>query len=1123
MAKKAVELAAASVGLSFTYGDSLKQVGKAIADVAKNAEEEGRKGGRRLSLGLLYEMRKATPEVRQQLASQLAQSTGFISKSIGEGMVQELRAAGEKAGRAAGDSARAGAKQSGRGAGSELAAGVLGSFSGVVKTGMAAVLPAVGIGAILTKGFERLSAIDEAKAKLRGLGMDAGQVQSALDAALAAVKGTAYGIDEAATAASGALASGIQPGEDLTRFLTLTGDAATQAGIDFDHMAQIMNKIQGQGKLTGETLQQLTENGLYAAPMLAKAFNVPQDQLAKMVSQGQVSAAKFQEVLQSNIGGAALRMGETVSGATKNTGAAISRLGAALLQPAFAVAPQVLGGITKGVDSLTAIVADKMGPVTNRVTEFVSGLLESKEANGLFQDMGGVVANAMPQVQEFLGKVGDVVKDVVPHVVEFGRAFIDNVKTGFEAIKPSIAAVGGGLKTVGETILGVFRRVAPAVVDLATKLLPSLRTAGTSIAQAFGKIFPVVAQIFRGVMAVLGPVVSFLLKAAGVVIPVVINVISWLIRVIGNVIGWFGNMGDTWSRVWTGIKGVISAAWAVIKAPFDLWIGIMQLVGQGAMWLWNNAIVPAWNGIASAIQAGWDVIKGILDVFKNAWSAVGDWVSAAFDKVVNFVTGMPGRIKAAAVGMWDGIKDSFKAVINAVIDIWNGVKFPSVNIAGKEIGGWSLPQIPHFAGGGPLSGPGGPTGDRIPIMASDGEFMINAAATSRWRRLLELINSGANPVDVMRSLLPGFATGGAIGRIKRELGAFKGTPYLMGGFSTSGIDCSGFVSVVANMLAGRAPFTDRMNTTSEGAWLKNLGWQEGMGPEGSARIGWYDHGGGANGHTAGTLPDGTNFESSSGKGAVVGSGARGALDSMFDRHMFLPPGPQMPGSGSSGGGISGFAGSGGGSGGGFGGGSGGSSGGASSNPYAKINEGISELLPDFGSLADIGVGGLKESLLPPGFEDPFNFPMIKSASALMKWLGGLRNENGYLLGDAAPALNIAGAAMSGSGSDVVGAIKELVPKPFGNIEPGSPQQAPDELNNVGAPGGGAGINIGGVGDAAMSAWSPQSQQGNGGAGTVIGQQVNVQQAGMSAGDVRNSIRRDDNMYKRGTQTARVGA
>ena len=53
-----------------------------------------------------------------------------------------------------------------------------------------------------------------------------------------------------------------------------------------------------------------------------------------------------------------------------------------------------------------------------------------------------------------------------------------------------------------------------------------------------------------------------------------------------------------------------------------------------------------------------------------------------------------------------------------------------------------------------MFGPGGPTGDRIPALLSDGEFVVNAQATRRHRRLLDLINAGVD--------LPAFATGGAV-------------------------------------------------------------------------------------------------------------------------------------------------------------------------------------------------------------------------------------------------------------------------------------------------------------------------------------------------------------------------
>lgn len=60
-----------------------------------------------------------------------------------------------------------------------------------------------------------------------------------------------------------------------------------------------------------------------------------------------------------------------------------------------------------------------------------------------------------------------------------------------------------------------------------------------------------------------------------------------------------------------------------------------------------------------------------------------------------------------------------------------------------------------FAEGGDIRGPGTGTSDSIPIWASNGEFMVNAKAAAKHRRLLHAINSGA----------AGFAAGGEIGTL----------------------------------------------------------------------------------------------------------------------------------------------------------------------------------------------------------------------------------------------------------------------------------------------------------------------------------------------------------------------
>lgn len=71
---------------------------------------------------------------------------------------------------------------------------------------------------------------------------------------------------------------------------------------------------------------------------------------------------------------------------------------------------------------------------------------------------------------------------------------------------------------------------------------------------------------------------------------------------------------------------------------------------------------------------------------------------------VDFFRKLPGRISAAVSGMWDGIKNGFKAAMNWVIDRWNSLEFrlPSFSAFGHTIGGATIgvPDIPRLAHGG---------------------------------------------------------------------------------------------------------------------------------------------------------------------------------------------------------------------------------------------------------------------------------------------------------------------------------------------------------------------------------------------------------------------------------------
>src|SRR6185369_15932622 len=104
----------------------------------------------------------------------------------------------------------------------------------------------------------------------------------------------------------------------------------------------------------------------------------------------------------------------------------------------------------------------------------------------------------------------------------------------------------------------------------------------------------------------------------------------------------------------------------------------------------------------------------------------------------------------------------------------------------------------------------------------------------------------------------------------------SGQPYVFGG-----LDCSELVrQMVERYTDKKGPqltsvASHPMVTGNEADWLQSMGLVIGDGPPGTLRVGWetYSDGGG---HTAMTLPDGTNVESSGSGGVQYGGKARGA-------------------------------------------------------------------------------------------------------------------------------------------------------------------------------------------------------------------------------------------------------
>jgi hypothetical protein len=150
------------------------------------------------------------------------------------------------------------------------------------------------------------------------------------------------------------------------------------------------------------------------------------------------------------------------------------------------------------------------------------------------------------------------------------------------------------------------------------------------------------------------------------------------------------------------------------------------------------------QGLADAIANGKNMGDVLVNVFKQMEAALIQYLlkQAEIGLVGGGVGGGGGGIFGFLGGLFGLGGGGFGAGVGA--------------FSGASAGAGSLVAALGFAGGGRVSGPGGPTDDRILAYVSNGETVMTAKATSMWGPLLDAMNGN-------HASLPRFAAGGMVG------------------------------------------------------------------------------------------------------------------------------------------------------------------------------------------------------------------------------------------------------------------------------------------------------------------------------------------------------------------------
>ena len=570
--------------------------------------------------------------------------------------------------------------------GSSIGTGLSNAMGKALKVGAASVGVAAGaaLGGAITKGFGRLTAIEGAQAKLRGLGSDANEVSGIMDNALAAVKGTANGLGEAATVSAQMVAAGIKPGQQLEQTLKTVGDTAAIAGRSMEDVGLIFGSVAARGKLQGDDMLQLMSAGVPVLQLLAEETGKTSQEVSDMVSNGEIDFATFERAMRNGVGGAALEMGNTFQGALANMGAAMGRFGATVLQPFYDSAPALMtsvGGIFDAMGDAVAPAMEQIGKLLAPAFESLGKIIDTSVAPAMadFARWLGDVAVKVTEVAvdpENWRTLGDLFGSLRDTAADMGPA-LGNLAGSFAQITASISVA------TWQALAAVLNALAPLIT---TVLVPLVEQVANIAAQNPGAVQAIVAAFlgFKAVSSIAGPVgtaVTTIKNLGGAAKFAhtafkgaslgegMLNIMAGaksanpVVAKMGTSMAGAGTKMAKGSMAASGVGKAFSmigrAAMTVIRfinpwvAGFTLVTGALTLfftkteTGR-AMWeSFTQALATGWDWVVEKFRAGLDWIS---TTFGPVFSQIGDTISGAWDATVEKVSGAIARVKEIISG-----------------------------------------------------------------------------------------------------------------------------------------------------------------------------------------------------------------------------------------------------------------------------------------------------------------------------------------------------------------------------------------------------------------------------------------------------------------------------------------
>lgn len=533
---------------------------------------------------------------------------------------------------------------------------------------------------MISGGLNRAFNLEEAQFRLEGLGAIWDHIKDDMEYA---VNETAYGLDEAAQAAS-ILASSqiidwnneVEGASDMAHALRAISGVAAMTGSSYGDIASVLTDVAATGRLTGDVITRLAYRGLNLTAVLAKEMGKSQEEVRKMIDEGTLSVQEFYRTMDKAFGQHATEANKTYSGSLMNVNAALSRIGADFIMPLHKNLIPINNALREMFNRLRKVtqpfaegtftfylekIQKKLVPIIDNI-KFDKVKILLNWVSKLFEiaDRGiDKVTDFIKRIREFFAETKDPENpmDAFKEWDNFDKGHrLQKLRNFFKGLKETLRLVSGILQQVW----GTLNRMTGGLLG---KFVDKLLNAG----DAFGKFMgdaENIDRIYRKVKEFLAKVEQFGFKTRHIV-GLSVNIVWESLKKIWNYlkdIGVFQKLGDILG--WIGDKIFFAS-----DKLSDFLENVLTSIREGSA---LDTLRVIFGGIGDAIGTAFNTLKefGAYLFGLKEGETIFDKFGPIFEGIGKFATPILEELGKAFQSFFNGEDNALQFAVKLMAAIW---------------------------------------------------------------------------------------------------------------------------------------------------------------------------------------------------------------------------------------------------------------------------------------------------------------------------------------------------------------------------------------------------------------------------------------------------------------------